>query len=179
MPSTVIPRPGDGEFAAFYAPYLAAVPDGDLPALLRAQEAQVERALRGLPEARALHRYADGKWSVKEIVGHLSDAERVFAYRALRIGRGDTTPLPGFDENRYVDAARSDSRRLDDLLDEFAALRCATLLLFAGIDAAGWSTIGSANGHPISARALAWITAGHVAHHLRILTERYGLPGVG
>lgn len=174
-PHPPIPRPAAGEYAAFYAPYLAAVATDDLIPLLELQSRTVRRTLGDLDDSRALHRYAEGKWSIKEIVGHLCDGERVFAYRLLRVGRGDATPLPGFDENHYVAAAGFDARPVARLIDEFVHLRQSTLELLAGIEGEAWSHMGSANGHPISTRALAWIIAGHTAHHLKVLADRYGV----
>jgi hypothetical protein len=173
---TVIPRPGDGEHAPFYAGYVALTAEsGDVVALLAAQPAELRVLCDGLSEAEARHRYAPGKWSVKEVVCHLADAERIFAYRALRVARGDGTPLPGFDENAYVEASGADDRPLPGLLAELDAVRAATLALFRSLPPEALERRGTANGAPISVRALAYITAGHTAHHLRILRERYGL----
>lgn len=164
------------EYADFYAGYVEVVPDGDVRALLRAQGVELQDTLAGTPEARAGHRYAAGKWSIREVVGHLVDAERIFTYRALRIARGDLTPLPGFDENAYVITAGSDARTMRDLLAEMGAVRSASVALFDSLPEEAWTRMGTASGNPISVRALAWITVGHVSHHLRILRERYGVP---
>ncbi len=173
MSHLVIPRPGPGEYASFYAPYLAAVPNGDLLRLLEVQGAEMLDLLRAFGEERGGYRYAPGKWSVKEVVGHVADAERVFAYRALRFARADATPLPGFEQNGYVAAAGFDRRSLADLADEFAGVRQATLKLFAGLDAPALKRAGIASGHPVTVRAVAWILAGHEQHHARMLRERY------
>lgn len=173
MATVMISRPAEGEFAPYYAPYVARVPDGDLATFLAGQPAMLDRLLGGLDEARARFRYAAGKWSVKEVVGHLSDAERVFAYRLLRVSRGDATPLPGFDEDAFVATAGFDHRPLRELLDEFAALRAANLHLVRAITPEAWARAGTASGKPVSARALAWIMAGHVLHHAAVLEERY------
>ena len=130
-----------------------------------------------LSEARALHRYAPGKWSVKEVLGHLCDTERIYAYRALRFARNDATPLPGFEEDDYVPAGRFDARPLRDLLDEWQAVRSATLALYRGLDGDALLRRGVANGNLISVRAMAWLAAGHALHHLGVLRERYGVSG--
>lgn len=170
-----IPKPEPGEYADYYARYIARVPDGDLIAQLAAQHRDFRTLLSGLSAARAALRYAPGKWSVTEVVGHLADAERVFAYRMMRIGRGDETALPGFDETAYVPAGGFDRRPLADVLEEFTTVRDATLALLRGLPEAAFARIGTANGNPVSVRALAWITAGHELHHATILRERYGI----
>jgi uncharacterized damage-inducible protein DinB len=169
----MIPRPDASEYDPFYHRYVAAVPEGELLELLRTSLGETLALLDEVGEARAGHRYAPGKWSVREVVGHLADTERVMAYRALRIGRGDATPLPGFDENAYVAAAGFDRRRLDELADELAHVRVATLDLFGGMDGEALGRRGTASGAPVSVRALAWIVAGHEIHHRRIVRERY------
>lgn len=171
LPQTI--RPGPGEYAPFYAGYVARVPDGDVLATLEAQLREAVSLLEGVPAGREGHRYAPGKWSVREVVGHVADAERIFAYRALRFARGDRTPLPGFEENGYVRAAGSDARPLAELTGELRTVRLATLSLFRGLPAEAWSRSGEASGAPVTVRALAWIAAGHAAHHLHVLRERY------
>lgn len=173
MPALARPEPG--EYPPFYAPYVAAVPDGDVIAALERQGADVHALLNGLDDARAGHRYAPGKWSVREVLGHVTDAERIFSYRLLCIARGDTTPLPGFDENAYVPTSGADARSMASLLDEFDAVRRATLALLRGLPEAAITRTGNANGKPVSARAIPYILAGHAQHHLYVLTERYGL----
>jgi hypothetical protein len=168
-------RPAEDEYAPYYGTYVNRVPAGDVLALLARQLDETAAFLAGIPPARAAHRYAQGKWSVKEVIGHLSDAERVFSHRAFRFGRGDATPLPSFDENRYVPESGADLLPLEDLAREFAAIRRSTLALFHGLPAAAWSRRGAASGKMVSVRALAWITAGHELHHLDVLRTRYGL----
>jgi uncharacterized damage-inducible protein DinB len=146
--------------------------DDALAALARQRESS-EQFLRGIPEARAGHRYAPGKWSIREVIGHVSDAERIFCYRMLRIGRGDETPLSSFDENAYVPTGGFERRSLADVTAELAAVRDATLALARNFDETALLRVGTASGKRISARALAWIIAGHEAHHLRVLGERY------
>jgi hypothetical protein len=167
--------PQSDEYAPFYAGYVALVREDDVLYLLARQPADLRHLCGGLSDADALARYAPGKWSVKEVVAHLADAERIFAYRALRVGRGDATPLPGFDENAYVPASGADRRPLAELLDEFEAVRAATLALFRGMPEEAWERRGVASGAPVSTRALAYVAAGHAQHHLELFRERYGL----
>jgi hypothetical protein len=178
MPATfTIGRPAAGEHIEYYGKYIVQVQGDDALSALASQIGDTMRILRPLDEKQALHRYAPGKWSVKETVGHLSDVERVFSYRALRFGRGDTTPLPGMDENAYAPAGRFDERPWSDLLDEYAAIRAATVALFRGFDAERLTRRGIASDNPFSVRAFAWILAGHELHHRKILIERYGIAG--
>jgi len=166
-------RPDPSEYGAYYGRYINLVPEGPIVTVLRDQIAETLKLLRALPEARGHHRYAPGKWSIKEIVGHVTDGERVFSYRALRIGRGDETPLPGFEQDDYVKNGGFDSRPLGDLLDELETVRRATVQLLAPLDEAAMLRRGTASGFPVSVRALAYITAGHELHHRNILKERY------
>ncbi len=169
----VISRPEPGEFAPYYATYVNAVSGTDALPVLKAQRESTSRFLAAVPESRAGFRYAEGKWSFREVIGHLSDAERIFAYRLLRIARADATPLSPFDENTYVPAGEFERRSLADVAAEFAAVRDATLALVQGLTAEALLRRGTASGKEISARALAWIIAGHEAHHIRVLGERY------
>lgn len=168
-----IQRPGTDEFAAFYANYVAGVPDGDIVDLLARQAREFEALLGGLSAERAEYRYAADKWTVKEVVGHVTDTERIFAYRALRISRGDATPLAGFDQDRYVVSAQFGRRTLGDLLAEFQTVRASTVSLYRAMTDEESRRAGSANAVPVTARALAYIAAGHELHHARILRERY------
>ena len=168
-----IARPSTDEFAPYYGTYVNAVTGGDALAALVSQREGSERFLRGIPEARAGYRYAPEKWSIREVVGHVSDAERIFCYRMLRIGRGDETPLSSFDENAYVPTGGFDRRPLADVAAELAAVRDATLALARNLDETALLRVGTASGKRVSARALAWIIAGHEAHHIRVLRERY------
>lgn len=166
-------RPAATEFSPYYSKYIDQVPDGDLLATLTTQHEDTAGLVRGIPEDRADHRYAPGKWSIREVLGHLADTERIFAYRALRVARGDATPLPGFDENAYVANANFAVRSLASLVDELRVIRQATLALYRPLADEELLREGSANGAPITPRALAWIIAGHERHHLAILRERY------
>lgn len=174
MPPT-LSRPESDEFAPFYAPYVTSVPEGDVLDTLSTQLTETLTRLRAVPEERGSFRYQPDKWSIKEVIGHMTDTERVYTYRALRVARGDETPLSGFDQNVYVAASRAERRLLASLLDEFEAVRRATLALFRSFDADVGVRRGVANGFPVSVRALAYITAGHVQHHVRLLDERYGV----
>jgi hypothetical protein len=174
MAATFTP-PAAREYAPFYAGYIARVPEGDLEAQLARQHERTRALLAPLSASQARHRYAPGKWSVIEVLGHMADAERVFAYRALRFARGDETPLAGFDEAAWVPAGGFERRALGDVLDEFGAVRKATLALLGGLDPEAVDRSGLANDKPITVRALAYIIAGHELHHVAVLRERYGL----
>jgi hypothetical protein len=168
-----IARPQSNEYVPYYGKYISLVPDGDLVDTLRTQIAETISLLRTIPEDRASYRYAPGKWSIKEVVGHMADVERVMTYRALRIARADATPLAGFDENAYVPAANFEARSLASLTHELAEVRRATVAFFETLDPDAAARRGSANNNEISARALAYIVAGHERHHVGILKERY------
>lgn len=137
----------------------------------------LESWVRSQPEAALSQGYAPGKWTIKEVIGHMIDAERVFAYRAFRISRGDNTPMESFDENMYVEAGDANQRSLDILLDEYRAVRAGTMAMLANFPANSYLHIGIANGHPVSLRAQVAIMAGHERHHLHILKERYENAG--
>jgi hypothetical protein len=166
-------RPDATEYAPFYARYVADVPEADVVAALRDSGRELVAALTAIPEARGGFRYAPDKWTIREVVGHMIDAERIFGYRALRLARGDATPLPGFEENDYARTAGSDARTLADLIDELRILREGTVRLFQFLPAEAWTRRGVVNGREVSVRALAYITAGHARHHLGVLRERY------
>ncbi len=171
----MLARPEPSEYATFYAGYISKVPEGDVLALMSDQESRLRRLPNSCTPEQELHRYAPEKWSVRELVGHLIDGERIFGYRAFRIGRGDETPLAGFDENQYIAASDYHSRPLASLADELAAVRATNLTLFRHLPPAAWTRVGTANTHPVSVRALAFILVGHTNHHLAILAERYGV----
>lgn len=172
-----IERPAVGEMAPYYMRYVDQVEGEDALAALATQIETTAALLGGLSEARALHRYAPGKWSVKEIAVHMADAERVFAYRALRFARNDATPLPGFEENEWAPESRAEARPMPEIVAEMRAVRAATLALFHSLDDRALLRLGVANGQPMSARAAAWCIAGHELHHLNVLRDRYGLGG--
>jgi len=168
-------RPDATEYAPFYAGYVARVPEVDIVSVLRDSGGEITGALAAIPETRGGFRYAPEKWSVREVIGHLIDAERIFGYRALRLARADATPLPGFEENDYVRSGGSDARTVADLVDELRAVREATVRLFGSFPDDAWGRRGIVNGREVSVRALAFITAGHARHHLQILRERYSV----
>jgi len=173
----MIDRPQSSEHLPYYSRYIALVPEGDVLALLESQHRATQQLLASVAPQQARHRYAAGKWSVTEVVGHLADTERIFAYRALRFARGDSTPLPGYDENAYTPAGRFDERSLGDVAAEFGAVRAATIAMFRGFPRDVLTRSGVANESPMSVRALVYIIAGHERHHVGILKERYGIGG--
>ena len=168
-----IPRPVAGEYAPYYDRYIGKVPDGDLLRTLESQRRETQQLLAGLSEQKALHRYAPGKWSIKEVIGHVTDAERVFCYRALSFARGDKNPLPSFDEEAWAPAGKFDARPLADLAAELDAVRRATIALFSGLPHDALARRGVASDNEVSVKSLAWIIAGHERHHVAILRERY------
>jgi uncharacterized damage-inducible protein DinB len=171
--TAAIPRPGAAEYSPYYGRYIDRVPEGDLLRTLEGQARETQSLLAGLSDAKALHRYAPDKWSIKEVIGHVADTERVFTYRALCFARADETPLPGFDEQAWAPAGRFDARSLKDLAAELGAVRRATIALLSGLDAEALARRGTADNKAITVRALAWIIAGHERHHVALLHERY------
>jgi uncharacterized damage-inducible protein DinB len=165
-------KPLENEYPAYYAKHIDALGDGSLRSVLTSQLENIT-ALSSLSDERALYRYAEGKWSIKEVLGHLIDCERVFAYRAMSISRGEQQPLPGFDENAYVANASFDAQPLEHLIEELLSVRHATIALQRSLAPDQLLRAGTANGNPITVHALLWIIAGHTDHHLRILEERY------
>lgn len=158
-----------------FAGYVARLDAGEsVVKVLSVQIDGVTRRFDGASEERGDYRYAPGKWTIKEVIGHLSDTERVFAYRALRVGRGDETPLTGFDDQSYVSRMHAEDLSLAGVVQDWEAVRTATLTLFRNFPAAAWQRCGTASGHPISVRALAYVIAGHTRHHLEVIDERYG-----
>ena len=171
-------RPAADEYAPYYARYVERVGTGDITLVLEESARETAALLRSrLAGMRADFAYADGKWTVKEVVGHVMDTERVFALRMRRFGRADTTPLPSFDENAYVPAGEFAPRTLESLVDEFLAVRNATLHLVRGLPESAWTRRGVASGNEVSVRALAHIIAGHELHHRAILEQRYLAEG--
>jgi uncharacterized damage-inducible protein DinB len=168
-------RPAATEHIPYYSRYIDPVPEGDVLSLLADQVAAVRKALADLPEARGNERYAPGKWTVKEMLLHVVDTERIFAYRACCIARGETQTLSGYDQDAYAARSEAERRTVADLVEELALQRQANLLLLRGLSEEATRRMGSADGDPISVRALVYILAGHVIHHLRILRESYGI----
>jgi hypothetical protein len=166
-------RPAQSEYLEYYHKYISRVPKGDIIAILATQLEDTLTLLRDVSDERGLHAYAPGKWTIKEVIGHMSDVERVMSYRALRFARGDRTPLPGFDENAYAPAGEFNARPIASLLAELTSARRATVALLAGLPAAAWARDGAANNAAVTVRALAWIIAGHELHHRELLATRY------
>jgi uncharacterized damage-inducible protein DinB len=173
MSKTALARPDQSEYAPYYQGYVSLVPDGDIVSTLTRQLEETQALLRSIPETRADYSYAEGKWSIKEVVGHIIDAERIFAYRALRIARNDQTPLSGFDQNDYVRAGSFNVRDLASLIEEFGLVRLSNVHLFRSFDDQTWLRRGVANDVEVSVRALAFIMAGHERHHLGVLQDKY------
>ncbi|HEX3526403.1 MAG TPA: DinB family protein [Thermoanaerobaculia bacterium] len=165
-------HPSPTEYPDYYGRYIAQVPQGNVLDILQ-QGHDATLALLGGAAARADFRYAPGKWSLKEVVGHVIDAERIFAYRALRFARNDKTPLPGFEQDDYMAYANFSQRELSDLAREFDCVRQASLFLFRNLDAAAWERRGTASTGEFTVRAMAYITAGHEIHHRRIIEAKY------
>lgn len=166
-------RPQPGEYAPFYEKYIALVPDGNLLATLESSAQEWKALLKGLSDTQAGFRYAPGKWSIKEVLGHVTDTERVFVYRVLRIARGDQTPLSGFEQDDYVKEGKFSTRTLEDLLDEFSAVRFSTTTLLHSLPDYAWTRRGTANQKEVTVTALGFIIAGHERHHRAILEQRY------
>jgi len=166
-------RPDHSEAAEYYFTYMDQVPDGDICDFLEAQLPETLALLRGISEERSRFRYAPEKWSVREVLSHVNDAERLFVFRAFWFARGFDTPLPSFDQDVAVTTAGADARSWNSHMDEFAAIRAATVAFFRSIPDDAWPRRGVASDNPFTVRALAWIAAGHVTHHARVLRERY------
>ncbi|MEO8276198.1 MAG: DinB family protein [Thermoanaerobaculia bacterium] len=168
-------RPGPSEHADYQTPYIAAVPDGDIRETLAAAGESAQRLYAAISEPRSHFAYSPGKWTIREVVAHVADSERVFAYRALRFGRADSTPLPGFDQEIWVPHSRASTRPWEEIIADFAAVRAATLSLVRSFSGEDWERGGKASGIAVTVRALTWVIAGHELHHRRILLERYGV----
>jgi hypothetical protein len=165
--------PDRTEAAEYYFTYIDKVGAGDINSILQDQGRDVPALMRGIADDRSLHRYAADKWSIRQVLSHINDTERVFVFRAFWFARGYDIPLPSFDQDIAAKAAGADSRSWSSHIDEFGAIRAATLAFFQTLPANAWTNRGTASGYPFTVRALAYITAGHVEHHLRILRERY------
>ena len=169
-------RPLETEYARPYAAYVSLVPEVDVLSVLENQVVEVRLRAAAVPAERETYRYAPGKWTIREVFGHVVDAERVFGYRAFCVSRGEQAPLPGFDEKEYVARSEFGWCSLAELVTEFATVRESSLAVLRRLDHAGWQRFGNANGTSISVRALAYIMAGHVRHHLGVLRARYNAP---
>lgn len=173
MKHLTISKPEENEYLPYYGKYVALVADGDIIAALAQQIDETLGLLRSIPEAQANFRYAPGKWSIKELVGHMLDSERIFAYRALRFARNDRTPVPGYEQDDYIREASFDDCALGDLAAEFESVRQSSLYLFKHLNAEAWTRRGTANESEVSVRALAYLIAGHELHHREILRSKY------
>jgi hypothetical protein len=168
-----ISKPEASEFGSYYDQYVAQVQGDDIVSILKAQADAVLGLLASISEEQSTHRYAPDKWSIRELVGHLIDTERVFVYRAFRFSRNDETPLHGYDHDKYIQVANYDARFLRDIAGELNTVRAATLAFFNGLSDEMLLRRGVANNNPFSVRAMAWIIAGHTEHHLSMLKEKY------
>ena len=173
MSDVIVERPTPAEYALPFERYVSLVQDADILDALARQTGELAGALSGVRGQAERYRYAEGKWSIREVLGHVIDSERVFAYRALCIARGEQASLPGFDENAYQANASFDDYLLEELLREFGQVRDGNLAFFRHLSGAAWLRSGVANAKPVSVRALAYIMVGHVRHHLGVLRERY------
>lgn len=166
-------RPEKSEYAEFYDGYVSSVEETDIVSAMQKQLTGMENLFSSLSEEKGSFAYAENKWTIKELLGHLIDGERVFSYRALRISRKDQTPLAGFDQDLFIENAAFNQTKLADLANEFLNLRRANILFFQNLSEESWSRTGIASDNPISVRALAYIIVGHVRHHEKILKEKY------
>ena len=173
MKTATIQRPEASEYNEYYEKYVSLIDDADLLGTLEDQIRETRDLFAGFPEERGTHAYDVAKWTVKEVISHVLDGERIFGYRLLRIARGDQTPMEGFEQDGYIENSHANERSFSDLLCEFAETRAANLRLMRSMDDADWQRSGTASGYPVSARALAFIMAGHVRHHLNIIQECY------
>jgi len=168
-----MPRPDLQMVPEFYHKYVNKVHNEDVKKAIEDNTEETVRFLQAIPDEKWNYRYADGKWSIKEMIQHIIDGERIFSYRALCFARGEKTSLPGFDENDYADASKADRRSKEELIREFEAVRQGTQLLYAAFDEEQLASIGTANNNPISVNAIGYIIVGHIKHHLAVLQERY------
>ena len=168
-------RPERSEHAPYFSRYIDLVPETDILAALQSQMDTTSSILRSVDEERSTYRYAEGKWTIKQVIGHVGDAERIFAYRALAIARGEKNPLPGFDEDTYVRQGEFDSWTYADLVDALMIVRRSNVLMLRNLTPEAWDRRGVANDSPATVRALAYSMLGHERHHLNVLRERYGV----
>jgi len=171
-----IERPAPGDYHPAFERYVARVTETDVLATFAQQVDDVRAALSAIPAAREDFRYAPDKWTVRQMLGHVADAERMFGYRVLAIARGETASLPGFEEDAYAATSTREASPLAALNEEFATMRRSHVLMLNGFDAAAWARVGTANGNRITVRAFPYLMIGHVRHHLAVLKDKYGLP---
>ncbi|HYY98833.1 MAG TPA: DinB family protein [Pyrinomonadaceae bacterium] len=173
MSATAPAKPRADEYAEYYGKYVSLVPEGDIVETLSKQSGETLAMLRSIPEERAGHAYGPGKWSIRQLVGHVIDTERIFAYRALAIARGERASLPGMEQDEYMEHASFDGRTLESLCEEFSHVRRANVLMMSGFDADAWARRGVASDNEVTVLALAHIIAGHELHHVNVLRARY------
>ena len=173
QPTLVIARPQAGEYAPYYERYISLIQENDILATLDRQRRETVLLLSGLSEEQGDFRYAPDKWSAKQVLGHVCDSERVFAYRALRIARGDATPMEGFEQDDYVKNGPFARHSIAEVIEDYIAVRRATISLLRSLEEAAWSRRGIANKNEVTVRAIAYTIAGHEVHHRRILQEKY------
>jgi len=166
-------KPSTDEFNEYYQRYVGQVPDGDIIDVLKAQRERMSDLLAGIPDSKISYRYAPGKWTTREVAGHVVDTEWIFVYRALRIARGDSTPLAGMEQDAFMAGANFENRALSSIMHEFSSLRTAAIEMFASFDENILDLRGTASGFPFTVRALLFIIAGHAEHHMNVLKERY------
>ena len=166
-------KPQPAEYDPYYQKYISLVPEDEIIPALDSQMNELAELLKDVPEEKGTFAYADGKWTVKEVLSHLIDSERIFAYRAIRIARGDKTPIEGFEQDGYIENSHANRRAIADLIEEFTLLRKANLMFFSNLETGDWVRTGTANSVEISVRSLAWIMVGHVRHHVNILRLSY------
>jgi len=166
-------RPQPAEYDPYYQKYVGLVPEDEIVPALDGQTDELDKLFDGVPEEKGTFAYADGKWTLKEVLSHLIDGERMFAYRVFRIARGDKTPIEGFEQDGYIENSHANRRTFSELLNEFRLLREANVLFFKNLETGDWVRTGTANNVEISVRSLAWIMVGHIRHHIAILRERY------
>lgn len=170
-----VPKPKEGEYSPYAVAYFNLLGDDDALQTLISRAAQAEQLWRSIPEERGSYRYAEDKWTIKQLVGHITDVERIFGYRALCIARGETVNLPGFEEDEYEAAAKHNERSLSNIIDEWVALRKANIILFSTFTTSDFNIVGKANNQNTSVAAVIHALAGHEKHHTNVLKERYGI----
>jgi len=166
-------RPNQEEYAPYYHRYIVLVPDGDIIKIMKKQIKELEKFCYGISPRKSLNRYAPDKWSIREVIGHIIDTERIMAYRALSIARNGQNNLPGFDQDEYVKNSNYNDIKLKNMVDEFCAVRTANIYLFKMLSEEVSERKGTTNNNPVSVRALAYIMAGHAAHHMNVIKEKY------
>lgn len=166
-------RPEKTEYDAYYERYVSLVEETDIVSAMEKQIGELENLLSFVSEEKSLYAYAPGKWTIKEMIGHLTDGEKIFAYRALRISRNDKTPIEGFEQDGYIENSNFNAAPLKDLIDELILARKSNLIMFKNLRTNDWNNVGTASDVPVSVRGLAYIMVGHIRHHTNILRERY------